>query len=155
MFTLSNQYGRKARILHWCAEQAITKSLEEMDLTSAQGHVMAFLSHAKTPPCPRDLEEAFQLSHPTVSGLLSRLEKKGFIAMCPDESDRRCKRIHVLPKGMECHDKMHETINSIENRVVEGFTPEEQAQFSELLDRAIANLGGCPHPHKHKEEQTE
>ena len=74
VFTLSNHYGRQARILHWCAEQAITKALEEMDLTSAQGHIMSYLSHAKTPPCPRDLEEAFHLSHPTVSGLLSRLD---------------------------------------------------------------------------------
>ena len=155
MFTRSNQYGRKARILHWCTEQAITRALEEMDLTSAQGHIMAYLSHAKTPPCPKDIEEAFQLSHPTVSGLLSRLEKKSFIAMVTDEPDRRCKRIHVLPKGEECHDKMHETIRSIEDRLVEGFTPEEQALFSDFLARAIANLGGYPHQHKHKEETTE
>ena len=155
MFPLNQHYGRQARILHWCTEQAITNVLEEMELTSAQGHIMAYLSHAKTPPCPRDIEEAFHLSHPTVSGLLSRLEKKGFIAMCTDEADRRCKRIHVLPKGMECHDRMHSLIRNIENCLVEGFTPEEQAQFSDFLERAIANLGGCPHQHKHKEEKTE
>ena len=152
---MRNSYGSRLRILHNCIDQRMTTALADMELTASQGRILAWMVHRSDPPCAKDIEDAFHLTHPTVSGLLSRLEKKGFIAMCPDDSDRRCKRIHVLPKGMECHDKMHETINSIENRVVEGFTPEEQAQFSELLDRAIANLGGCPHPHKHKEEQTE
>lgn len=148
-------YGHQARILHWCTDQAITKALEEMDLTSAQGHVMGFLSHCKTPPCPRDIEEAFHLSHPTVSGLLSRLEKKGFVELQTDARDRRCKRIFVLPKGKECHEKMHQTIISIESQLVSGFSPEEQQLFETFLDRAIANMGGDPHKPKHKEEQTE
>ena len=148
-------YGHQARILHWCTDQAITKELEEMELTSAQGHIMGFLAHRKNPPCPKDIEEAFHLSHPTVSGLLSRLEKKGFVELRTDENDRRCKRIYVLPKGKECHETMHQIIESIENRLVSGFSPEEQQQFAAFLDRAIANLGGDPHPSKHKEETTE
>ena len=147
-------YGHQARILHWCTDQAITKALEEMDLTSAQGHIMGYLSHSPAPPCPRDIEEAFHLSHPTVSGLLSRLEKTGFVELRTDTHDRRCKRIYVLPKGKECHEKMHQTIESIENRLVSGFSPEEQQQFESFLDRAIANMGGDPHKSKPKEEET-
>ncbi len=137
---MENHYGHQVRILHWCTEKAITRALEEMELTSAQGHIMGYLSHRDTPPCPRDIEEAFHLSHPTVSGLLSRLEKKGFITLRSDENDRRCKRIFVLPKGLECHERMRETIRTIETRMVSGFTPEEQTQFSAFLDRAIRNM---------------
>ena len=126
-----------------------------MDLTSAQGHIMGYLAHRGQPPCPKDIEEAFHLSHPTVSGLLSRLEKKGFVELRTDDQDRRCKRVYVLPKGKECHETMHQTIESIENRLVSGFSPEEQQQFEAFLDRAIANMGGDPHPPKHKEETTE
>jgi len=152
--TLNKHYGNQARILHWCTDQAITRALEEMDLTSAQGHIMGFLGHRKDPPCPRDIEEDFHLSHPTVSGLLSRLEKKGFIELRPDEQDRRCKRIYVLPKGRECQETMHQTIRNIENQLVAGFSDEEARLFEQFLDRAISNMGGCPNP-KHKEEKTE
>ena len=155
MIELSKRYGHQARILHWCNDQAITRELEQMDLTSAQGHIMAYLNHQKEPPCPRDIEEAFHLSHPTVSGLLSRLEKKGFVELRTDEHDRRCKRIYVLPKGHECHERMHEIIAAIEDRLVTGFSEEEQQLFTDFLDRAIANMGGYPTPHKHKEEQSE
>ena len=107
-------YGHKLRVLHWCTDQAMTGALARMDLTAAQGHIMGYLAHSPNPPCSRDIEEAFQLSHPTVSGLLSRLEKKGFIEFRPDEKDRRCKRIHMLPKGQACIELMHRTIRENE-----------------------------------------
>ena len=152
---LNYHYGHLARILHWCTDQSMTNALEKMELTAAQGHIMGFLAHAKQPPCPRDLEAEFHLSHPTVSGLLSRLEQKGFIELRTDPDDRRCKRIYVLPKGKQCHALMHNTITSNEQRMVQGFTPEEQEQFAAYLQRAITNMGGNPCHRKHKEEGNE
>ena len=133
----------------------MTSALETMELTAAQGHIMGYLAHQKQPPCPRDVEKEFHLSHPTVSGLLSRLEQKGFIELRTDPDDRRCKRIYILPKGKECHDLMHQTILSNEQRIVEGFSPEEQELFGALLQRAIQNMGGSPCHRKHKEETDE
>lgn len=133
----------------------MTSALETMDLTAAQGHIMGYLAHRETPPCPRDIESEFQLSHPTVSGILSRLEQKGFIELRTDPDDRRCKRIYVLPKGTACHQLMHQTILENEQRIVEGFTPEEQEQFAQMLRKAITNMGGNPCPRRHKEEDNE
>lgn len=147
-------YGHLIRILHWCTDQSITNALEKMDLTASQGHIMGFLAHQKEPPCPKDVEEEFQLSHPTVSGLLSRLEKKEFIEILPDDHDRRCKRIHVLPKGRECMENMHQVIRNNEKRLVEGFTEEDEAKFAEFLSRAIANMGGAPCRRHPKKEET-
>lgn len=151
---LAPHYGHLIRILHWCTHQSMTNALESMELTAAQGHIMGYLAHSKQPPCPRDIEEEFHLTHPTVSGLLSRLEQKDFIALRTDPDDRRFKRIYVLPKGQECQDLMTATIRENERRIVEGFTPEEQELFSHFLKKAIANMGGNPNP-KHKEETIE
>lgn len=148
---MRTRYGHYARILHWCTDQAITAALARMDLTASQGHIMGYLAHQEQPPCSRDIEEAFRMSHPTVSGLLSRLEKKGFIEFRSDETDRRVKRIFILPKGRECLELMHETIQETETQMVRDFTPEERTQFSDLLTRAIHNMGGN-HCHRHKEE---
>ena len=155
MIPLQRHYGPLLRALHSCTNQAMTSSLEKMELTAAQGHIMGYLDHHPDAPCSRDIEEAFHLSHPTVSGLLSRLEKKGFIEFRTDELDRRCKRIYVLPKGRECQETMHQTILDTERRLVEGFTAQEQAQFLSFLERAISNVGGNPCNHHHKEETNE
>jgi len=143
------------RILHWCTDQSVTNALETMELTAAQGHIMGYLAHLDQPPCPRDIEKEFQLSHPTVSGILSRLEQKGFIQLRTDPDDRRCKRVYILPKGKQCHALMHSTIAANEERIVAGFTPEEQELFGQLLQRAITNMGGSPCRRRHKEEPKE
>ena len=145
-------YGRLLRILHWCTDQTMTHALETMELTSAQGRILEFLAHRTEPPCPKDIEEEFQLSHPTVSGLLTRLEKKDFLVFRPDEKDHRCKRIFLLPKGLECHERMHQTIRQNEELLTKDFTPEEQALFHSLLERAIHNMGITPYCRKPKEE---
>ena len=148
-------YGHLARVLHACTDQTMTAALAQMELTAAQSHILCYITYRKSPPCARDIEEAFQLSHPTVSGILSRLEQKEFIEMWPDALDRRCKRIYIREKGLEVDEIMHQTVRSTEERMVQGFTEEEKAQFTDLLCRAIDNMGGNPCKRKHKEEPQE
>lgn len=93
-------YGHLARVLHACTDQTMTAALAQMELTAAQSHILCYITYRKSPPCARDIEEAFQLSHPTVSGILSRLEQKEFIEMRPDALDRRCKRIYIREKAL-------------------------------------------------------
>ena len=155
MILLQTNFGFLIRILHWCTHQSMDKALEGMELTAAQGHVMAYLAHSKQPPCPKDLEAEFHLTHPTVSGLLSRLEQKGFIELRTDPEDRRCKRIYILSKGLQCHEVMHRTIADNERRMTEGFTEEEREIFSDFLQRAICNMGGDPTPRRFKEDNNE
>ena len=149
---MTYRYGHLIRVLENCTSQAMTNALADLGLTAAQGHIMGFITHRETPPCPRDIEDAFQLSHPTVSGLLSRLEKKGFIEFRPDEADRRCKRIYLLPKGRALDETMHNTILCTEEKLVKDFSNEEKYQFHALLQRAITNMDGQICRRKPKEE---
>lgn len=147
-------FGHYIRILHCATDQAMNAALASMDLTAAQGHVMGFIAMKKQPPCARDIEEAFHLSHPTVSGILNRLEKKGFIEFRPDKEDRRCKRIYILEKGLELIETMHRVIQHNEELLVHNFTDEEKDLFSRLLLRGIDNMGYSPCKRKPKEEKS-
>lgn len=150
---MKHRYGPRLRVLHSCVDQTMTGALAQMGLTAAQGHIMGLLSRSPCPPCPRDIEQALQLSHPTVSGLLTRLEKKGFIALRPDPADKRCKRIYILPRGQACHQHMIETMDATEKKLLQDFTPQEQMLFSQLLDRAITNIGGTLRRPTHEMEE--
>lgn len=140
---MKKHYGPMLRLLHSCMDQSVSAALESMDLTSSQGHILGYLAHCATPPCLRDLEKAFGLSHPTVTGLVQRLEKKGFIRLEPDPNDRRSKRIYSLPRAVECHEIIRRTIEENEHQLVQGFTEQEQMMFRQLLERALTNMG-CP-----------
>ena len=132
----------------------MTNALEALDLTAAQGQILVFISFRKDPPCAREIEDFFQLSHPTVSGLLSRLEKKNFIAFRSDERDRRIKRILILPKGRDVLTIMRETIDRTDQLLVRDFTEEENVQFTAFLSRAAHNIGAGCCKRKPKEEQN-
>lgn len=153
MIPIHSHYAPRFHALHWNTKQIMSNALADMDLTSTQGHMMGFIAHQNVPPCSRDLEEAFHMSHATVSGTLSRMERKGFLEFRPDEQDRRCKRIYILPKGWECNQRLKQTIDDVEAQIVRGFTPEERELFMQFLNRAIDNMGGslCP-PSSQKEE---
>ena len=148
-------YGHLFRVLHCAISQSMTQALGQMELTSAQGRIMGYLARRKEPPCAKDIEEEFHLSHPTVSGLLSRLEKKSFIEFRPDEKDGRCKRIYVSPKGLDCHERIFHVILENEKRVVQGFTQEEKEQFATLLTRAVENMGSQSNFQFEEEETNE
>lgn len=133
-------FGHLIRILGRSIAHSVTGAMAQMDLTSAQGRIMGYLARRDSPPCARDIEEEFNLSHATVSGLLSRLERKGFIEFLPDARDKRCKRIHILPKGTDCNERIYRTIQENERLIVRGFSRQEREQFADLLTRAAENL---------------
>ena len=132
--------GHSFKKLHFLMEHAINQRLVELDLTTAQGHAIGYLRRAKEPPCARDIETVYGLSHATVSGILSRMEAKGFIELRPDPNDRRVKRIFLLEKGHACSQRIWQHIEESERIMTTGFSEEELEQFRSYLSRAISNL---------------
>ena len=149
---MDHHFGPRFRVLHWCTDQIINDALAQMELTASQGRIIGYIARQQKPPCPRDIEDHFHLSHPSVSGTLNRMEKKGFIRFQVDESDHRIKRIYMQPKGAQCCERLDQVIADIERRIVTNFGPEEQTQFSRMLDQAIRNMGVTPCKSFQKEE---
>lgn len=146
MIATDEHLGHYFKKLHFLMEQTMNRRLLELDLTSAQGHVIGFLTHSSEPPCARDMEMKYSLSHATVSGILSRMEDKGFIEIRPDIHDRRVKRIFLLEKGTACSKELRQRIDESEQLITRGFTPEELTQFRGFLQRAAQNLGAGEMP---------
>ena len=140
--------GRSFKRLHFLLDQAINQRLLELDLTTAQGRIIGYLTHRSEPPCARDLETDFGLSHATVSGILSRMESKGFIEIQPDPDDRRVRRICLLEKGRACSQEIARHIRDTEQSMAEGFSPQELALLRSFLKRAIGNLNQANQPNR-------
>ena len=131
---MKKTFGGRIRLLHWCTSQAMNESLAQIGLTSAQGHIMGRLMHSKEHLRARDIEREFCLSHPTVSGILSRLEKKGFIELRPDPADKRCKRIYVLDKGRIAERGTHAELLKKQGAYSRLYTAQKQLETLETED---------------------
>ena len=56
-------FGRVFRSLDCALRRRMDQALSGMDLTFSQGHIMGYLAHCDTPPCAKDIEDRFHLSH--------------------------------------------------------------------------------------------
>ena len=136
-----NHIGSKIKRLHWLIKQDINRSLSALDLTSSQAQVLHRVMRALPEQLfPKDIEKALHLKHPTVLGILQRLEAKEYIRMECDRADRRCRCIIATEKTLKIRQEVSERIETIEKTMLLGMSDAEIGQFSSYLDRAAENL---------------
>lgn len=115
--------------------------LKDIELTMSQGMVLAFLNNAPQEELTQKaVEQYFGLQHPTVSGILKRLEKNGFVSCSVNQSDRRLKDIHLTDKArnIDARAKKHQA--QLEEVFTKGFTKEEADTLRSLLKRVLENI---------------
>ena len=140
--------------------QSMQQNTEELGLTSSQGMFLHHLWYCQNilqkPAYAKDLEEFFDIKHPTVSGILQRMEAAGFVEFRASEADRRCKSIHLTQKAQELHAQTELHIQQTEEKLVARMSEAEIQEFRRLLQIAAENLGVCMtrHPKQHPKEES-
>ena len=72
--------------------------------------------------------------------MLDSLQKGGFVTRRPDEADKRRDLIELTPAGREAYRQWQAYCLEMEERMLEGFTPEERIHFADYLSRAYQNV---------------
>ncbi len=133
--------GALIKRLHDTLEKRANSALRSQDLTLVQNSVLMLL--AELPGKQMTLKELEQLLHvaqSTTAGIVARLEQKGFIEGFGDPDDRRIKKIRVTPQGEQCCVYAKESQAQEEQCLSAGFSEEEWASLTRLLQKAIDNV---------------
>lgn len=141
--------GPRIKRISTAIDRKRTRELEDMELTSSQGLVLGYLvRNREAALSPGDVGRHFGLSYPTVTGILQRLEAKGFVDVADDPEDRRRKRVAVTERALECHARIGARFADTEALLTAGMTEAERGQLLVLLDRVMENMDagceGCP-----------
>lgn len=129
-------------------DRAFRKKLDEkasrMGLTSSQIRALAAISLMETSGVAeinqRMLEEHEQVTHPTMTGILQRLENKGFIKSEPSAVDRRYKKINSTGQGVGISKKLEDQDMEILKELCSGMTEEQINQFLELTQMMVNTI---------------
>ena len=90
--------GPLFKVINERMQASADADLKEQGLTFAQSQVIVYLIEHAGRALQKEIETSLKVSHPTVSGLVSRLEKNGFVRTWVAEDDRRSLRTrHTMP----------------------------------------------------------
>lgn len=111
----------------------MNQDLKAWDLTFAQVQVLRFLHHNGGEAMQKDIEKDFQISHPTTVGLVTRLEKNGFVETRTDTRDRRNKIVALTPKAAT-HFKVSQNDRQMHDAIfLAGLSEEDQKRLRQYL----------------------
>jgi MarR family transcriptional regulator, organic hydroperoxide resistance regulator len=86
------------------------------------------------------LSEKLQQVGGTLTGVLNRMEDRGFVVRQQDAQDRRIYRIWLTDAGRSLQETLPPLALALRQQTMKGFSEADCQQFSTLLDQAIKNL---------------
>lgn len=117
------------------------KRLNEYGLTSQQGRALFFINKRvnfdHVDVYQVDLENRFELSKSTVSGLVKRMEKNGLITI---KKEKNKSSLIPTEKSLQIIDKMHERRKDTIDKLFKGMDEERRETILKGIKQLISNI---------------
>jgi DNA-binding MarR family transcriptional regulator len=121
------------------------EALEPLDLTSQQIGVILFLASGRA-NTPLELSREMSYDSGSMTRMLDRLEKKGFLSRTRSEADRRIVELSLTERGRDAAARLPLIGASVLNEQLKGFSRAELDLLISMLARIIGNspsVGCC------------
>ena len=130
-------------LMRRCIDNAIARATADYGapLSGRTIWVLCYIrDHSDRDVFQKDLEEIFSVRRSTMSGILLRMEEKGFLVRTAVSYDARLKKLTLTEKGWRIHTLMEGAIDAAEEKLVRGFSAEEVETLVFLLEKLRTNL---------------
>lgn len=108
--------------------------IAKFNLTHSQFFIIAQVIESEG-ATPSQLAEDTLTDRATVTGLIDRLVRDGWLERRPDTKDRRILRIYLSDKGSKHRATFISLFNEINGSFIRRFTPNEWQQLQKLLSK--------------------
>jgi len=121
--------------------------MEEIGLHRGQGFALIHLWH-NDGMSQRDLSRSMHISPASVTNMLQRMERDGWIERKRDETDQRVVRVYLTAKAEATRVQAKRVFREMEDDLGSVYTAEEQSALKQLLTKLYEHYApGDPHPH--------
>ncbi len=122
-------------------EKDLNKRLKKIGITSSQCEVLDYLFRtSKEEISQRDVEKNLNLKNPTVTGILKRLDEKGYILCVPNTYDRRKKNIYLTEKAYDIQRRMDIDRRKLDRELTRGMSGREIDSLRKNLSKLLYNI---------------
>ncbi len=110
------------------------------DVVPSHGDILCFLYSEKGSLSVNTLAQKVHRTQPTVTVLVNKLEKLGYVKRLKDDEDQRITMVHLTDKGWELEPIFNQVSEAINHKVYSRLSEQEQEQFEYLLERVYSGL---------------
>lgn len=122
-------------------EKEFNNRLRKLGITASQCAVLDYLFNSSIEEVTqKDIEKALNLKNPTVTGLLKRLDEKGFVLIVPSNKDKRCKNVYLTEKAYDIQRRMDMDRKKLDKMLTLGMSKKEVAALEKMLARVLYNV---------------
>ena len=114
--------------------------LKSHELTLTQSRVLAFLNSEDGQATQKEIEDFLEVSHPTVVGLVSRMEQNGFVTTWFDPENRRNKIVQLTESSRKIGADLDRTIQEQEKSMLKGLSQGQISELARMLTLIYKNL---------------
>ena len=125
-------------VLHRIMKQAKGK-YEEFDLNRSQASIL-FTLHQHSSMSQKELAERLNMTPPSITSAIRKMEQEGYIRRRQDETDQRVMRLALTEKGESCIENVKRVADEMHELIFRGMSPEEIMLFRRLLIQINENL---------------
>ena len=134
-FRLMRRIEYTGRIHH----MAFRSILQEDGLPPAQASALRFIIRFPG-MSQRELADRLHIQRATVTVMLQKMERAGYVDRRPDPMDQRISRIYPTEMAVQQDEEGKRSIDGYFTDVFQGFSPEEQQMMDDMLSRLGVNI---------------
>ena len=121
--------------------KSANNALRADNLTLSQLRCLEYIHENTKEKIPlKEIEAHFQISQPTLAGIIARLTQKGLVITEVSDINPRAKTVSITPEGKELFLKSDERREEMENILLASLSDEEKTAFYEMLKKVYNGL---------------
>jgi len=113
-----------------------------VSITPAQSAIL-FLLKRKDGQTMSELTQELSIDNSTLTGLVDRLERSGFVKRNANTADRRSSHVYITGSGSEEIERAKAVIRKVNDRIREDFTEGEVESFKKILKSFFVRFGAA------------
>lgn len=124
----------------------IRRHMKGIGLHRGQGFALIHLWHQDGVP-QRDLARSLHISPASVTNMLQRMERDGWIERKRDDDDQRVVRVFAAQKALDMRADAKRVLQEMEDEISSIYTEDEKSTLKQLLTKLYEHYApGDPHP---------
>ena len=123
------------------SRESMELRIKDLDISQQQGRMIAYIAQNEDKGLiQKDLAQVFQRRDASITSMLQKKKKKGYIERRIPKNNERQKNIYVLPKGKALIDQTNEAFYAAEKELVQALNAEEVEELTRLLRKIDQSL---------------